>query len=180
MQIATLHLFDAGGFPVHDSSSTRSQPSSLQAVSDQMDRLTQLQECMDKLTEIFFTATGVLQRDAPLISANPELPVTSWKPEQVEANWLANKDLAQTAAKDIVETAKVIDFLIDQLPGIAETEDEQIQTLQNLEEENLIAGKEMEEAIAEAERLRASIKTALRRIADDHADLHAKILTVIK
>ncbi|KAH6574514.1 hypothetical protein BASA61_002381 [Batrachochytrium salamandrivorans] len=142
-----------------------------------MDRLTQLQECMDKLTEIFFTATGVLQRDAPLISANPELPVTSWKPEQVEANWLANKDLAQTAAKDIVETAKVIDFLIDQLPGIAETEDEQIQTLQNLEEENLIAGKEMEEAIAEAERLRASIKTALRRIADDHADLHAKILT---
>ncbi|KAJ1334895.1 hypothetical protein BSLG_008049 [Batrachochytrium salamandrivorans] len=130
-----------------------------------------------QLTEIFFTATGVLQRDAPLISANPELPVTSWKPEQVEANWLANKDLAQTAAKDIVETAKVIDFLIDQLPGIAETEDEQIQTLQNLEEENLIAGKEMEEAIAEAERLRASIKTALRRIADDHADLHAKILT---
>ncbi|KAK6093988.1 hypothetical protein MT418_005812 [Batrachochytrium dendrobatidis] len=123
-----------------------------------MDRLTQLQECLGKLTEIFFTSTGVLQRDAPLMSTNPDLPITSWKSEQIETNWLANKDLAKTAAKDIVETAKVIDFLIDQLPGISENEEEQIRILGALEEENRIAGIEMEQAIEEAEKLRGRFR----------------------
>ncbi|XJO77513.1 hypothetical protein BDV3_002082 [Batrachochytrium dendrobatidis] len=114
------------------------------------------------------------------MSTNPDLPITSWKSEQIETNWLANKDLAKTAAKDIVETAKVIDFLIDQLPGISENEEEQIRILGALEEENRIAGIEMEQAIEEAEKLRGEIQTSLRRIADEHTDLHVKISTMLK
>jgi hypothetical protein len=36
------------------------------------------------------------------------------------------KELAKNAAKDIVHTCKVIDFLIDALPGIENSEEEQV------------------------------------------------------
>ncbi|KAL2912843.1 hypothetical protein HK105_207624 [Polyrhizophydium stewartii] len=149
-----------------------------------MDRLTQLQECVDKvhaarveragqaqpqLSKMLFVATGALQRDAPLVPTNPELPVTLWTAEQVQANWEGNKELARTAAKDIAETAKVIDFLIEQLPGIERTEEEQIRVLRELEEENRRAGEEMEQAIAEAEQLSGELKGLLRAVADGAA-----------
>ncbi|KAI8928877.1 hypothetical protein BC831DRAFT_446234 [Entophlyctis helioformis] len=132
-----------------------------------MDRLTQLQECVDKMSEMFYTSVGVLQRDAPLVATNQELPVTSWTAEQVQANWTGNQELARTVAKDIVETAKVIDFLIAQLPGIATTEEEQVRLLQELEEENRIAGEEMERTVAEADVMLAKVQSALRSAASD-------------
>jgi asparagine synthetase A len=92
-----------------------------------MDRLTQLQECSLKLYEIFYTAIGALQRDAPLMELNAEVPVTCWTQEQIKKNWEGNVELSKSAAKDIVETVKVIDILIDSLPGIADTEEEQVQ-----------------------------------------------------
>ena len=51
------------------------------------DRLSQLQDHLDKvlfhrltrkLLEIFYTAVGVLQRDAPLEAIDPQVPVTHW------------------------------------------------------------------------------------------------------
>jgi hypothetical protein len=55
------------------------------------DRLTQLQECANKLTELLFLSVGVLQRDAPLLETNPEIPVTCWSKEQTENNWRSNQ-----------------------------------------------------------------------------------------
>jgi asparagine synthetase A len=91
-----------------------------------MDRLTQLQDCSLKLYEIFFTAIGALQRDAPLMELNPDVPVTCWTKEQIKGNWEGNVELSKSAAKDIIETVKVIDLLIDSLPGITEAEEEQV------------------------------------------------------
>lgn len=50
------------------------------------DRVTQIQQCAGKLSEIFFTSVGVLQRDATLIQVNPDIPITAWTPEQLEKN----------------------------------------------------------------------------------------------
>jgi mediator of RNA polymerase II transcription subunit 21 len=91
-----------------------------------MDRLTQIQQCAEKISEHFFTSVGVLQRDAPLMETNPNIPVTCWTPEQIKNNWQGNSELAISAAHDIVQTAKVIDFLIENLPGIEQSEEEQV------------------------------------------------------
>jgi hypothetical protein len=90
------------------------------------DRLSQLQQTLNQQTEVFFTAVGALQRDAPLLETNPEIPVSCWSKEQIEANWTGNKELAKTAAKDIVQLSRVIDFLIENLPGIEQSEEEQV------------------------------------------------------
>ena len=49
------------------------------------DRLSQLQECYDKLMEMFYTSIGVMQRDAPLVKVG-EQEITAWTKEQVEKN----------------------------------------------------------------------------------------------
>lgn len=50
---------------------------------------------------------------------------------------------------DLVKKAKEIDSLIEVLPGIQQTEEEQIAILKALEEENKLANQEYEEAVKE-------------------------------
>jgi hypothetical protein len=50
-----------------------------------MDRLSQLQDCFDKLVEMMYTSTGVLQRDAPLVKVGQN-KITAWTEEQIEKN----------------------------------------------------------------------------------------------
>jgi mediator of RNA polymerase II transcription subunit 21 len=95
------------------------------------DRLSQLQQTLNQQSEIFFTVVGALQRDAPLLETNPDIPVSCWSKEQIEANLTGNKELAKTAAKDIVQLSKVVDFLIEHLPGINQSEEEQVTPIGN-------------------------------------------------
>lgn len=60
-------------------------------MTKQQDRVSQLQECVDKLSELFFISVGALQRDAPLLETSPEIPVTAWTKEQVQNNWKGNQ-----------------------------------------------------------------------------------------
>ena len=41
-----------------------------------MDRLTQIQQAMDKLLQIYFVSVGALQRDAPLMEPDNTVPIT--------------------------------------------------------------------------------------------------------
>lgn len=50
---------------------------------------------------------------------------------------------------DLVKKAKEIDSLIEVLPGIQQTEEEQIAILKALEEENKLANQEYEDAVKE-------------------------------
>ena len=45
-----------------------------------MDRLTQLQQAVDKLLQVYFTSIGALQRDAPLMEPDGRIPVTGINP----------------------------------------------------------------------------------------------------
>jgi hypothetical protein len=47
-----------------------------------MDRVTQLQDFMDKLSELMFNSVGVLQRDAPVLACSKDQKVTCWTEEQ--------------------------------------------------------------------------------------------------
>ncbi len=73
-----------------------------------MDRLSQLQECIDKLLAVFSNATGVLQRDAPLIAVSQNQPVVCWTAEQCASNLASCQKLAQRAAVELVEEAKKV------------------------------------------------------------------------
>ncbi|KAJ3368315.1 Mediator of RNA polymerase II transcription subunit 21 [Kappamyces sp. JEL0680] len=137
-------------------------------MTKETDRLSQLQECVSRLSELYFISIGALQRDAPLLELNPEIPVTAWTKEQVQSNWKGNQELARSAAKDIVHAAKVIDFLIDHLPGIQASEKEQIDQLEALEVENKKAEAELKEVIAMGNALVEKLKLALEAAVSAH------------
>ncbi|KAJ3332808.1 Mediator of RNA polymerase II transcription subunit 21 [Blyttiomyces sp. JEL0837] len=141
------------------------------------DRLTQIQDCLDKVTEMLYISVGMLQRDAPLISLNPEIPITAWTEEQVAKNQADTKAFATEFSTDIVQTCKVIDYLIDRLPGINFTEEEQLQRLKDLEQDNVKAGEELEAMILKAESVLSEIKSTIRHIADDQFEFHRKQLS---
>ncbi len=88
--------------------------------------LQELHTALTRLSEIFYVSVGALQRDAPLVQTTDDIPVTCWTEEQIKKNSEGNKILAKTSAKDIIETCKKIDFLIDNLPGINRSEVEQV------------------------------------------------------
>ncbi|KAI8905979.1 hypothetical protein EDD86DRAFT_193355 [Gorgonomyces haynaldii] len=129
-----------------------------------MDRLTQLQMVVDRMTEIFYTSVGVLQRDAPL--AKTDFEVECWTQEEIDANTKSNKELAQNAAKDLAEADKICEFLIQSLPGLDTTEEEQYKRLKDLELENEIEGRRLDDAIRQAEAMKAKIDLVLEQIID--------------
>ncbi|KAJ3110028.1 hypothetical protein HDU96_006970 [Phlyctochytrium bullatum] len=69
--------------------------------------------------------------------------------------------------RDIVRTAKVIDFLIDKLPGIKHTPEQQMEMIHELEKINNQEGEVMLRAIEEAESLLPDIRAAKKFILDD-------------
>ncbi|CAO3606982.1 unnamed protein product [Mucor fragilis] len=72
-------------------------------------------------------------------------------------------------ASDLVKKAKEIDALIEVLPGVQQTEEEQINLLKSLEEENRIANEEYEAAVKEMELVKQQINQSLRAIADEQS-----------
>ncbi|KAI8811626.1 hypothetical protein BJ742DRAFT_796631 [Cladochytrium replicatum] len=132
-----------------------------------MDRVTQLQDCLDRLSELFYTSVGVLQRDAPLKQISPDIPVSAWTDDQIRQNEENLKKFSKEVAGDIVQTSKVIDFLLDKLPGIKYTEDEQIERLQALELENRAVGEQVEKALEFAESLLADVRASIRLITEE-------------
>lgn len=88
------------------------------------------------MLEIFYTAVGVLQRDAPLESIHPQLPVTHWTLQELQKSKDSTVNFVKVVTDDLMETSKRIDFLIDNLPGIEMTKQEQLEEMNELEKEN--------------------------------------------
>ena len=81
-------------------------------------------------------------------------------------------ELIENVTKDITETVKVIEFLIDQLPGLNEAEDSQVcpliqlARLEALDKENKIQGQRLEEAIKQGQALQSTLQDTLGYITD--------------
>ncbi|KAJ3162462.1 hypothetical protein HDU86_004944 [Geranomyces michiganensis] len=61
-------------------------------------------------------------------------------------------------------TARNMDVLIDNLPGIELSEREQLARMRALDEETRLADQELERAIAEANKLMARMRTSFERV----------------
>lgn len=134
----------------------RSNPTNLFS----MDLLTQLQDEVCHLSELFGMYIGVLQRDAPPVPVlNPSDPA-----------YLAAKDAFSVQAVDmatsVIQTSKKIEQLIEALPGVNRTESQQHQKLMALEKENKEANEQLQKASEEAQQLLADIRKAIRDISE--------------
>lgn len=115
-----------------------------------------------ELTESFFNSVGVLQRDAPLVQTSPAVPVTAWSPDQIDKN---RNDLqcslsivfissftvfSKEIATKIITKCKEIDSLIEKIPAIDVSEDEQLDKIKQLDQENVIMFNEMNSVLLDA------------------------------
>ncbi|KAF9927861.1 RNA polymerase II mediator complex subunit [Linnemannia zychae] len=131
-----------------------------------MDRLTQLQDAIDKMALLFVSSLDHLTKNASLVAVNPNIPIVStdhgMSQEQLQSS-------AQELALDISRQAKELEALIDNLPGISQTPEDQIHDLEVLAQENADATVEYELAVKEAKELLQQVTLALRHIAEDQS-----------
>ncbi|KAG0271235.1 RNA polymerase II mediator complex subunit [Linnemannia exigua] len=131
-----------------------------------MDRLTQLQDAIDKMALLFVSSLDHLTKNAPLVPLHPNVPVVS-NDHGIPVDQLQNS--AQELALDISRQAKELEALIDNLPGISQTPEAQIHELEVLAQENADATLDYEAAVKEAKELLQEVTLALRRIAEDQS-----------
>ena len=87
------------------------------------------------------TSVGVLQRDAGRIPLNENEPVIpSLQLDEEERVKAANEQILPWA-QDVVSQMLLVDLLIKHLPGINETEQEQMKKFEMLQKRNEEAGK---------------------------------------
>lgn len=130
-----------------------------------MDRVTQLQDAIDQIATMFFSSIGYVTRKSNFEQVNPDMPITQVNPEAEPADKFnqSKKELAQ----DICIKAKQIRMLIDALPGLTVTDEEQIAQLERLEEDVQIANKEHAEVQEEARALLVQVKAILEAMSED-------------
>ncbi|KAK3829133.1 MAG: hypothetical protein J3Q66DRAFT_324431 [Benniella sp.] len=130
-----------------------------------MDRLTQLQDAIDKLALLFVSSLDHLTKNASLVPLNPNVPIVTV--HGLPQDQLQNS--AQELALDISRQAKELETLIDNLPGISQTPEDQTLDLELLAQQNAKATEEYESAVSEARELLQEITVALRDIAEDQS-----------
>ncbi|KAI7892650.1 uncharacterized protein EV154DRAFT_504397 [Mucor mucedo] len=112
-----------------------------------MDRLTQLQDAIDAMARMFTNSIYYVHEKSGMAELNKDIPVAQPKIQADEPHVF--QENMRELASDLVKKAKEIDALIEVLPGIDQTEDEQIDLLRSLEQENQIANEEYEAAVKE-------------------------------
>ncbi|CAG8438652.1 17815_t:CDS:2 [Acaulospora morrowiae] len=123
-----------------------------EATSINMDRITQLQQSIDRMVSIFLTVVDKLN-NTNLQTQDPQ----KFKSEQ------------QEIVHDICTNAKQIELLIAALPGINRSESEQIATFKALEQELQEANEEYQRSIQNAESLLKQILDTISIIAKDQS-----------
>ncbi|KAG0251575.1 hypothetical protein BG011_007513 [Mortierella polycephala] len=131
-----------------------------------MDRLTQIQDAIDKLALLFVSSLDHLSKNAPLMPLNPNVPVVStdhgMPQEQLHSS-------AQELALDISRQAKELETLVENLPGISQSPEDQTRDLELLAQQNAQATEEYEAVVMEAKALLQEVTLALRGIAEDQS-----------
>ncbi|KAL2134776.1 hypothetical protein VTI74DRAFT_10850 [Chaetomium olivicolor] len=132
------------------------------------DILTQLQEAMDLLCTMFIAGFYYVERHHDLETFGPNDKIPDLKADQPkEVDTLDPKtfsDGQREIAKDLVDQAQLIEYLISELPGLDNSEREQLGMIQALEEEIAVAEAHRQEAGKERDEVLAQLDTLLRGI----------------
>ncbi|RGB42275.1 hypothetical protein C1646_683669 [Rhizophagus diaphanus] len=121
------------------------------ATSINMDRLTQLQDAIDEMARMFANSVEFLNR------------------VQVGQDQAKLKENQQEIVQDVVKKAKQIEILIDNLPGLRNTEQEQFDMIKELNKEMQEANLEYIKAVEDAESLRKQIVETIEILCRDQS-----------
>ncbi|KAK4231313.1 mediator of RNA polymerase II transcription subunit 21 [Podospora fimiseda] len=117
------------------------------------DRLTQLQEAMDQLCKQFVATYYWLERhhDLEKFGSNDKIP--DLKPDQVKEVESVDPETFKAGqlelARDLITKEQQIEYLISTLPGLDNSERDQMQMIRDLEEEIAAAEQQRLEAVKE-------------------------------
>ncbi|XP_023017775.1 mediator complex subunit 21 [Leptinotarsa decemlineata] len=139
------------------------------------DRLTQLQDCINKQAEHFCNSIGILQQSAPP-SKFPNFDRSGSQTPQQQQN---QEDYVQLFTTLISRCAKDIDTLIESLPSEESSTELQHASLRILEQENQEAAERLEAVVQNGQQLLERIQAALSDIAQAQLDMQhlSKIAT---
>eukprot|EP00744_Colponema_vietnamica_P014871 GILI01020823.1.p2 GENE.GILI01020823.1~~GILI01020823.1.p2 ORF type:complete len:179 (+),score=33.10 GILI01020823.1:43-537(+) len=142
-------------------------------VFPELDPITKVQLEVDKFAQFLFTSVGWIQREAPPCRLPHEKDYSQELSEmgrqtgpEAEENF---KKQVAALAKDLAISHKTINRLIDELPGLELSEEEQLEMIRQLEQENLKAGEELEVAVGKAEALLSEVRSTLQCISTSHS-----------
>ncbi|KAK1755759.1 putative mediator of rna polymerase [Echria macrotheca] len=132
------------------------------------DRLTQLQEAVDQLTNQFIACFYFLERHHDLEPFGPSDKIPDLKPEQQKEVDSLPPEVFQAGmlelARDLILKEQQIELLISSLPGLENNEQDQLKMMRDLEEELKVAEAQRLEAIKEKEEVLAKLDQVLRMI----------------
>jgi len=130
------------------------------------DRLTQLQDAVNELAELFCNSVGILQQQAQPGHFPGFDRAGGRTPQQTQPS----EDYAQLFATLIGRKAKDIDTLIDSLPSEDSSTELQNSALDLLERQNEEAATSLQEVVTRGELLLQQIQTALHDIAQSQLE----------
>lgn len=133
----------------------------------QVDVVTEAQQQLSVLCSHFYATIGSLQRDAPAVSINVEPLIISAGLMQTSIS-----QQTQTMAQQVVWSSKQLEKLMVQLPDRIESEQQQLEILQELQQQHLQAGAALDIALREAQNCLIQVQESFAEIADTH--LHCK------
>ncbi|CAO3616155.1 unnamed protein product [Cunninghamella echinulata] len=119
------------------------------------------------MARMFTNSIYYVHEKSNMVELNPSIPVSipnerADPPETFKQN-------VDELVTDLVKKAKEIDILIEGLPGIERTEEEQLALLEQLEMENQKENENFEKALQELEEAKSKIGGIIRVITDEQS-----------
>ncbi|CAN6595778.1 mediator of RNA polymerase II transcription subunit 21 [Trichomonascus vanleenenianus] len=120
-------------------------------IDPEADRLTQLQTCLDQLVVQFYSSLNYINHNHDFVSVEGEPKATDTNVESKDPEEF--KRSLKELAKDVILKTQQVEHLVDSLPGVDSTEQDQLKKLQELEQGLRELEKEHQDALKEKERL---------------------------
>ncbi|TID19805.1 hypothetical protein CANINC_003688 [Pichia inconspicua] len=133
------------------------------------DRLTQLQLSLDQLTDILFSSLSYIDQNHDSVPLNPLDPKIA-DPNHNPPSEYDFHSSQQELCTDIILKTRQILTIIDTLPGVGVTKKVQLETIQDLRKELLLAEKEKEDAIKRKDDLLEFVNSLITEISDTIAE----------
>jgi hypothetical protein len=139
-----------------------------------MDKVSQLQSQLSQISFLFYNSIGRLQEVAEPLTSEEYLKIqnqtilqniTIQKDSEIDGVEPTNiREKAIFMGEQIIKACNEFDQLIDQLPGVELTEEEQLKEMSKLNVENENKSKELMECVNKNETMLMNVSEALKDI----------------
>ncbi|KAJ3015982.1 hypothetical protein HKX48_004281 [Thoreauomyces humboldtii] len=130
-----------------------------------MDRVSQLQDVLDKTVQDFASALLELQHGAPPVMVDASIPVTFVPDDIVQTQTASTAAILDKAITNMTTSINHSSLLIDSLPGVHLNEAQQMDRLRELDRESKDADADLEAAVAETMAMMRKLQEGIEEVA---------------